>query len=800
MRIGYVVQNFPALSETFIRREVLALCERGHRVFVYVQYRHSGRNLETPSHPNLTVRQISWREHNKALVDSVRADAIEHLHGTLMHEAHLATHAAAEAAQVMFSITAYSGYSVFTRRDPRLYDALSRSAYCGAVIVEDPFMRQWVSERLGADPERIVEIPNSLDLDLYRPERVAHRGIVILAIARFVEKKGLVHLLRAFRNVPEAIGAELRLIGYGDNEAELRRAAAGHPRIHFLGARSEDECRQAYAHADVFALPCIVAADGDADGVPTVVLEAMACGLPVVTSELLSMPHYVRHRREGLLVTPGAEDQITSHLVELAGSAGLREELGANGRRRVEELCDINRNITRFVAAVEDARARRFQVCLDKLMAARGTYTAERLAWYDQMHREAMQWFRPTGKVLDVGCGAGAARHHMPAGVEYTGCDVAPVAGDYPLVACSAESLAFDAGTFDCVLIQSMLLMAIHVDGVLNEAFRVLKPGGRLLIRENVDDPNPEHLNHLSAVELRRRIEARFRVRRWDVPRAMTLRLEAEKPMTETPLVTIVIPVYNRRQYIAGAVDSALRQTYPAVEVVVVDDGSTDGTAEILRQYEGRCRILRHEGNRGIAAAKNRGLRASSPEAKYVAILDSDDSYHPAFAERCAGFLERNPKVGFVYTDDVMVDSRGREIRKRSAVAPWNVEEWLRTCNLRGDTWMARRELVMRTRLHDERMARDVDYDLFYQLLEVTEFAHLAEYLVYYRIHDGQASCDSLKLAECHAANLVRYGYSPEYAYHRARRNPEWIPAIEAGIERGRQLRAERELTRGQTA
>src|SRR5204863_151914 len=153
--------------------------------------------------------------------------------------------------------------------------------------------------------------------------------------------------------------------------------------------------------------------------------------------------------------------------------------------------------------------------------------------------------------------------------------------------------------------------------------------------------------------------------------------------------------------------------------------------------------------------------------SQYVGILDSDDYLHPEFVEKSVRFLEQHPEIGLVYTDDILIDPQGRQISRRTAVEPWNRDEWLRTCNLRGDTWMARRELVMRSRLHDESMTRDVDYDLFYQLLEFTAFAHLPEFLVYYRRHSEQASNNPLELAKCHAANLVRYGYSPEYAYHR---------------------------------
>jgi hypothetical protein len=158
--------------------------------------------------------------------------------------------------------------------------------------------------------------------------------------------------------------------------------------------------------------------------------------------------------------------------------------------------------------------------------------------------------------------------------------------------------------------------------------------------------------------------------------------------------------------------------------------------------------------------------------------------------------LENHTAAGLAYTSSVAVDADDRELRRQPALEPWDIEVWLRTRCLNGDGWLARRDLLMRTQPLDERLTMDEDYDLFCQLLEFTTFAPVPEFLLYYREHASRASADREDMARCHAANLVRYGYSPEYAYLRARRNPEWVPAIEAGIALGRQIRAGREQPR----
>jgi hypothetical protein len=179
----------------------------------------------------------------------------------------------------------------------------------------------------------------------------------------------------------------------------------------------------------------------------------------------------------------------------------------------------------------------------------------------------------------------------------------------------------------------------------------------------------------------------------------------------------------------------------------------------------------------------------TSEASRYVAILDSDDFFHPDFVKTCVHYLETHPEIGMVYTDNTLVDAEGRVLQNQHAVSPWSIDSWLRTRGLRGDNWVARRDLVMKTDLHDVSLNLDEDFDLFYQLLELTTFAHQPGYLVYIRQHNEQISGRRFELAMCHAANLVKYGYSPEYAYLRARYNPEWIPSIEKGIALGKKLR-----------
>jgi glycosyltransferase involved in cell wall biosynthesis len=633
MRIGYILSSFPPLSETFIRREILALRAAGHRMFVYTHRLYHDPLVPDLSESELVIRQIPFLKDAAALVRAVQADGIEHLHSSLMIAAQRSTYQVACKLQIPFSLTVYSGHDVFSARDPQLYREMTACPLCAAVMVEDPFMRDFVVERLGACGEKTVLVANAFDLETYglAAPRTPRERVIILAIARFVEKKGLIYLIEAFARLSaRRSDVELWIVGQGPEEAQLRRAAGSNPRIKFLGLQSEAQTRRTYADADIFCLPCVQTPQGDADGVPTTVLEAMAFELPIVSSNLLSLPYYVRDGQEGILTPPRDVVAITAALEALSSDAERRQRMGRAGRARVAELCNLSRNIRLIETTIVASRRRRWE------------------------HKQA------------------------------------EVAQD-------------------------------------------------------------------------------------------------------RPLVSIAITCFNRVGMIRRCIDSALAQIYRPIEIVVVDDGSSDGTRQIIESYGSALKVVCHEQNRGRVAAKNSALLATSPSARYVAILDSDDYYHPNFAQRCVDFLERRSGVGLVYTDDILVNDHGRELRRQSAVEPWSIDVWLRTRNLRGDTWLARRELVMQTALHDELVPLDEDYDLLYQLLELTTFAHLPEHLVSIRSHDDYTQADRLALARCHAANLVKYGYSPEYALLRARANPEWLPAIKEGIALGRMLRERRE-------
>ncbi len=130
----------------------------------------------------------------------------------------------------------------------------------------------------------------------------------------------------------------------------------------------------------------------------------------------------------------------------------------------------------------------------------------------------------------------------------------------------------------------------------------------------------------------------------------------------ESGLVSVVIPTYNRERLIGPAIESVLRQSYAHIEIIVVDDGSTDRTRQVVEAYGQPVRYV-HQANGGAASARNRGLREARGE--FIALLDSDDEWFPWKLEAQVRVLDRYPAVGMVWTDMTAVSEDGATLHER---------------------------------------------------------------------------------------------------------------------------------------
>ena len=177
--------------------------------------------------------------------------------------------------------------------------------------------------------------------------------------------------------------------------------------------------------------------------------------------------------------------------------------------------------------------------------------------------------------------------------------------------------------------------------------------------------------------------------------------------------VSIIIPTFNRRPMLREAIGSVLAQDFEDFELIVVDDGSTDGTADEIKEYGGRVKLFRHPENRGVSAARNSGILHTG--GKYVALLDSDDLWVKGKLRIQATFLDENPHYPLCYTDEIWIrkGKRVNPMRKHAKYSGWILEKCLPLCTISPSSAMMRRTLFSKVGLFDEALPVCEDYDFW---------------------------------------------------------------------------------------
>jgi glycosyltransferase involved in cell wall biosynthesis len=200
------------------------------------------------------------------------------------------------------------------------------------------------------------------------------------------------------------------------------------------------------------------------------------------------------------------------------------------------------------------------------------------------------------------------------------------------------------------------------------------------------------------------------------------------------------MPVFNGEALIRQAIDSAIQQTYKTWELIVVDDGSTDRTAEVVKQYtDSRIRYI-YQTNHGQAAALNRGLELVAGE--YVTTLDADDFYTPESLECRVRFLEQHPGAGVAYGDGVYCDENGKASERFTELMP--------VAGVAGDVFddlivspfygtgaavLVRQSVLRQHSIRYDDIKWCQDWDIYIRLASVTEFAFVNAVVINYRVH-----------------------------------------------------------------
>jgi glycosyltransferase involved in cell wall biosynthesis len=214
-------------------------------------------------------------------------------------------------------------------------------------------------------------------------------------------------------------------------------------------------------------------------------------------------------------------------------------------------------------------------------------------------------------------------------------------------------------------------------------------------------------------------------------------------------MVSVIIPTYNRMEYILDAVESVLAQTFEDFEVLVVDDGSTDNTREVLASISSDRVFTFHKPNRGVASALNFGIERA--RGSYIARLDSDDMFLPEKLELQVKVLNEKPGVGLVYTQAYNTDAKGEitELYPEGHTPPGEPLRALRySLFAPSQSIMFRRELLRETGLFDEGLRIAEDWDFFIRMAQNCRLYYIAKPLVKIRKHSEMLTGDKLESLE----------------------------------------------------
>ena len=406
--LAFVLKGYPRLSETFIAQEIHALEQAGLDIRI-VSLRHPTDTRRHPVHrairaPVLYLPEYvrdeparvarAWRRARRrpgygearrvwladfrrdptpnrarrfaqalVLSEELWPEAV-HLHAHFLHTPGSVARYASLVRGLPWTCSAHAK-DIWTTSD---WEKREKLADCRWLVTCTEANRRHLVA-LAPSPDKVECVYHGLDLQRFAFDgsRRSRRGgstpeeaVVILSVGRAVEKKGYEDLLKALAALPEGLHWRFEHVGAGPALGRLKARAKElglEPRVRWLGAMTQDEVLERYRSADLFVIASRIAADGDRDGLPNVLMEAQSQGLPCVATRVSAIPELIQHDATGLLSPQRNPAELAENIERLIRTPDLRRELGQAGRRNVAANFDMRAGIERLLGRFRETRS-----------------------------------------------------------------------------------------------------------------------------------------------------------------------------------------------------------------------------------------------------------------------------------------------------------------------------------------------------------------------------------------------------------------------------------------------------------
>jgi len=390
MRIGYILLQFPVVSETFIMNELIELINKGQEVYVFSlihpeeqvvhpevkKYELLERTYYLPAYTKLSLELLkpqAWPvlfsdayegkpAKPKLLGKLFSAAAVNHL-PKVINDFHLdvlhthfyglptfVTMQVSQRTSIPFTFTCHA-FDIFVNPNAEVMRKHVETA--AKVITISHYNRDYLEKPMGVSKDKIQVVRSCPILDKFKGIEKNHSGLEILTVARLVEKKGIKYgILAVAELVKEFPQLSYKIIGGGPLEKELLALVKSlhlEDNVEFLGWTSDETLLAELSRATMMLLPCIQADNGDQDGIPNTLMEAMCSQTPVISTNISGIPELVEAGKQGLLVEPKNVEQLVIAIRTLLSDTDLRAKLGKAAREKVEKEFNIHTEVEKLL-------------------------------------------------------------------------------------------------------------------------------------------------------------------------------------------------------------------------------------------------------------------------------------------------------------------------------------------------------------------------------------------------------------------------------------------------------------------